>query len=181
MFRTRPRPRAPRLELECLEAREVPATIVGVTQGNVLDRFDSATPSQVTTIGPVTGLARNESVVGLAFRPAGGGLYALGFTVDGTEQLYSVDPLTAAATPIGARFATGGFEFVPTGMTFDPVLDQVRVVLLPGESPERDIRLDPATGAVVKADANVAPGEVVAVAHSNPFVGAASTTSRTSW
>ena len=52
------------------------ATLYGVTTGNSLIRFDSATPGTTTTVGAITGLQGGENVLGIDFRPATGQLFA---------------------------------------------------------------------------------------------------------
>src|SRR5262245_38876061 len=64
------------LTLECLEGREVPAIVYGLTAANTLLRFDSTVPTLVNTI-TITGLQTStEHVVGIDFRPRTGQLVA---------------------------------------------------------------------------------------------------------
>ena len=88
------------LSAEQLEAREVPATAFALGAGanvNTLFRFDTATPTTLSTGVPVTGLDATFNLVGIDFRPATGDLY--GFAVSGNNtRLYTID-VTGAATP----------------------------------------------------------------------------------
>ncbi len=44
-------------------------TIFGVNTNSQLVRFDSATPSAITTVGIITGLQPSESILEIDFRP----------------------------------------------------------------------------------------------------------------
>jgi Domain of unknown function (DUF4394) len=88
--------------IESLESRIAPATIIAATSSNNLLTFDSDTPGTVETIS-ITGLlgTTGETLVGIDFRPATGGLY--GFSVNSASQgqLYRINPITGVATPVG--------------------------------------------------------------------------------
>lgn len=151
------------------------ADIYGVTEANDLVRFTSVDPAALTTIGPVTGLQTSETVVGIDFRPAGLGLYALG----STGRLYTIDTATGAATEVAPlSVALAGTSF---GIDFNPVVDRLRIV----SDADQNLRADPANGNVV-ADANVAYAggdahdganpTLIGLAYSNDFAGAATTT-----
>jgi hypothetical protein len=92
----------------------------------------------------ITGLQRNERILGIDFRPATGQLYGLG----SSGRLYVIDTFSAAATAIGGSFAIPlvGSSF---GFDFNPVVDRIRVTSDAGQN----LRLNPNTGAVV--DSNV--------------------------
>ncbi|HKX83564.1 MAG TPA: DUF4394 domain-containing protein, partial [Pyrinomonadaceae bacterium] len=49
-------------------------TFYGVTTGNQLVRFASASPGAVTSIGSISGLQQGENVLGIDFRPVNGQL-----------------------------------------------------------------------------------------------------------
>src|SRR5215204_2232948 len=92
------------------------ATLYGVTTGNSLMRFDSATPGTVTTVGAITGLQGGENVLGIDFRPATGQLFALG----SNSRLYTIDKTTGAATFVATlSTALSGTEF---GVDFNPTV-----------------------------------------------------------
>jgi hypothetical protein len=165
----RGRAAAPRLEQ--LEDRCVLATLVGVTSAGNLVRFDSATPGTLTTIGAVSGLGTGQSLVAIDFRPATGELYGMGF-LNGTGQLYKINPTTAAASALGNPFSTKltGTRFE---IAFDPVADKLRVVSNAGEN----LRVDPASGSLAGLDSSINPGDVVVgIAYDHNFKGATTTT-----
>jgi hypothetical protein len=154
------------------------ATLYLVRDGNSLLTTRANTPGTVRSRMDITGLQGGERIVGLDVRPANGQLYAL--TTGG--RLYQVSPSTGAATQVGtavAPFTIG----TGVGFDFNPTVDRIRVVLADGTN----FRMNPDTGAVVdtdpntpdvQLDANINPAteQVSAVAYTNSFAGATSTT-----
>src|SRR5438477_7893215 len=67
-------------------------TIIALTSGNHLVSFDHATPGTLTSMVQVTGLQPGVRLLGIDFRPATGGLYALG----STSRLYELNATTGA-------------------------------------------------------------------------------------
>jgi hypothetical protein len=139
-------------------------------------RFYKNTPGTVTTV-TVTGVAANEVLVGIDFRPATGQLMGLGVnggTVSGT--LYLLDPMTGGATAIGSpggitplTAAAGGY-----GFDFNPTVDRIRVVGATG----LNLRLNPATGALAAGDSALNGGATdgCGSAYVNSNAGATTTT-----
>ena len=124
-------------------------TLVGVTEGNRLVRFNAGQPQKATVVGVVTGMQAGESVVGIDYRVARGVLFALG----STGRIYTVDAQTAKATAVGGAplaVALSGNEF---GFDFNPAVDRIRIVSDSGQN----FRGHPDTGAAVDSDANM-PG-----------------------
>lgn len=114
---------------------------VGTTQQ--LQLFDTNTPGTAGATGvPITGLATDERVLGIDFRPQTGQLYALG----NSNAVYTVDPATGAATRVGPGFSdplSGSFY----GFDFNPVIDKIRIV----SDLDQNYVADPDSG-----DANIA-------------------------
>lgn len=77
------------------------ATIFAVDDQNRLVTLSLADPTSVTVIGPITGLATNERVVGLDVRPSSGIVYAVG----NTGRIFSLNTATGAATQASALTA----------------------------------------------------------------------------
>src|SRR4029453_12592543 len=100
----------------------------------------SSTPGTIFGALGITGLQAGETVLGIDFRPATGGLYALG----STSRLYTINPTTGAATQVGAAgaFTLSGTAF---GFDFNPVVDRIGVV----SDADQNLRLIPDTGALV--------------------------------
>ena len=117
--------------------------VYGVTTAagptNNLITFNAATPNIIISTVPITGLQAGEAVVGIDFRPATGGLYALG----NTSRLYTINVSTGVATGVGPVLSTllNGSSF---GFDFNPTVDRIRVV----SDNEQNIAINPNTAAV---------------------------------
>jgi len=153
------------------------SAIFGVTTTNGLVSFDSATPGTVSSIGLIGGLQTGETILGIDFRPATGGLYAIG----STSRLYLINTATAAATQVGSAgaFTLSGTSF---GFDFNPTVDRIRVTGNTGQN----LRLNPNDGTLTAADTALAYAagdpnfgmtpRIVGSAYTNNFAGAATTT-----
>jgi Domain of unknown function (DUF4394)/RTX calcium-binding nonapeptide repeat (4 copies) len=125
--------------------------LIALTTGNQLVRFDSATPGNVSSPMAITGLQAGEQIVGIDFRPANATLYGVG----SSNRLYTIDPGTGAATPVGPPgFTLDGGSF---GVDFNPVPDRLRVV----SDADQNLLIDPTTGALAGSGPNLAyaPGD----------------------
>lgn len=148
-------------------------TLFGLTAGDSLARFDSASPG-LTTTSYITGLAVGESLLGIDFRPADGKLYGMG----SSNRLYTINTTTAVATlagsgpnnnPFGPPILSGG-DF---GFDFNPAADRIRVVGSSGQN----FRLNQLTGAVAGTDTSInAANGIVAAAYDRNDVNAATPT-----
>jgi hypothetical protein len=123
----------PPLGVEQLESRDVPTTLVGLTDTNDIYEFDSANPGTITNAVQITGLQTNsEHVVGEAIRPSTGQLYVstvqTGSTTDSDLRTYTVNVTTGAATFVGATGAVPNLGDRATGYSFDPVSGLIRVI-----------------------------------------------------
>lgn len=163
--------------IEYLESRIAPAAIISATSNNELLTFDSETPGTVETIA-ITGLlgTAGETLVGVDFRPATGGLYA--FTVNDASQgqLYLIDPITAEATPVGTAITDMNLTLSKTagyGFDFNPTVDRIRIVNSNGEN----FRVNPNNGALAGVDTDLTAGSVVhGSAYDRNFAGSTTTT-----
>jgi hypothetical protein len=156
----------------------------------------NATTGQAQNLAPVrlTGVTPGQTLVGIDFRPADNLLYGLGYdpTLAGpanNAQLYTVNPGTNVATPVGTAIRLElGSSSDGIGFDFNPTVDRIRVV----SANDTNYRLNPNDGSIVDADPLTAgtqadgtlsysggspanPG-VGAAAYTNSFVGSASTT-----
>jgi hypothetical protein len=172
------------LALTAATALAVPAAasaaeaFYGVTEDNELVTFQSDNVSNVEPAHAITGLAGGENIVGLDVRPVNGQLYALG----SSSRIYVINPRTGAARQVGATTFVPALAGTGFGFDFNPTVDRIRVV---GDA-EQNLRLNPDTGTVAGVDGNLAyaagdPGtgtnpDVQAVAYTNSFAGAATTT-----
>lgn len=153
-----------------------PVTVYATTAKNDLVSFDRDT-LRIRGQRPITGLASGEKVLGIDVRPANGQLYALG----STNQIYTVNPRTAAATAVGTPFSPAAYGN-GVGLDVNPAVDRLRVVTSTGQN----LRLVPDTGAVAGVDKPLAYAagdrnagtkpKVAHAAYANNRAGAASTT-----
>jgi hypothetical protein len=131
--------------------------------------FTAAAPGTILNDITITGLQAGETVRGTDFRPATGQLYAIG----STSRLYTINTTTGVATEVGSpgAFTLSGSDF---GSDFNPVVDRLRVVSNTGQN----IRINPNDGTLTAKDVALNPGtpSVVAIAYTNNFAGAGSTT-----
>jgi Domain of unknown function (DUF4394) len=140
--------------------------VYALTASNRLLSFNSYQPGYILSSIALTGLAANDSLVGIDFRPATDRLYGLGRS----GQVYVIDTGTGFARPIGTPLALSGSNF---GIDFNPAADRLRIVSDSGQN----LRVNPDTGiAIVDSmlaygagdmNAGKTPG-VVAAAYTNP-------------
>ncbi|HEX8271145.1 MAG TPA: DUF4394 domain-containing protein [Longimicrobiaceae bacterium] len=135
--------------------------IYAVDDANRLVRFGSTRPDQVTS-GAITGLQAGETVVGIDFRAVDRRLYAVG----SSSRIYTVDTVTAVATPIGSAAFTPALSGAAFGVDFNPVPDRVRV----HTDAEQNLRLNQLTGATAAVDGALAYAAGDAGAGSNPAI-----------
>jgi hypothetical protein len=161
------------------QTKAEPLTALSLGSGSlrsVLVSFDSATPGVTSTVA-VTGLVAGDFLVDIDYRPSNGVLYGVataGFT---TSRLYTINPLTGAATFVAPLSTT--VETIP-GTDFNPVADSqglpsLRVATLN----EQNFRVNADTGAtIVDAPINGVPvfAKIGGTAYTNNFLGATSTT-----
>jgi hypothetical protein len=163
----------------CIPASSFGATIVGVTVDNTLIEFDSSDPSDISPGFAITGLAQNENIRGIDFRPTDGLLYALG----SFGNLYTLDRSSGAATFEAAL----NFGLNPSpnnqlngsafGFDFNPAADfsgvnSLRIV----SNADQNLAVNADTGAVTVATPVAYPGNtpnpnVVGVAYTNAIPG----------
>jgi len=142
-----------------------------------LASFALTAPNTLSGAVGISGLAGNETVVGVDFRPSNGRLYAL----TSTARLLTVDPDTGASTPVGALAADPADATLPyAGLTgtrftvdFNPVADRLRVVSDTGQN----LRINVDTGLTTTDGAinRATPAVVVAGAYTNSFAGTTAT------
>lgn len=147
----------------------------GVTTNQTLVSFNTQAPNALLSGAAISGLMANEQIRGIDFRPADGGLYALG----SFSNLYRIDTATGAASLVGAGAGLNisGSAF---GFDFNPVIDRIRVVSNTGAN----YVFNPDTGTATQVtslfynagDPNEgATPNVVGSAYTNSVAGATST------
>jgi hypothetical protein len=173
--------------------------LIGLTENNLLIRFDSATPGTVNTIGLITGLTPGDVLAGMDRRPSTGPnnglIYALGISqVNGAARIYILNETNAVATLVSTLTAdpsdsTPPFPFTliqspdGIGMDFDPVTERLRIIT----DIDQNYRVNVDNG-LTQLDVPTAyqPGDpgfgtdaiLIGAAYANNFGGAPSTTLR---
>jgi hypothetical protein len=152
------------------------SAVHAVINGNALVTFPRNSPASATMPVAITGLQPGETVLGADFRPADGALYALG----SSGRLYTVDPMTGAASPTSTLSADlldltspfAGLDGSAFGVDFNPVADRLRVVSDTGQN----LRINVTNGATTTDGAlNMPAPQVVAAAYTQSFAGATTT------
>ena len=129
--------------------------VIGLAAGGAgLQRFQTATPGTVTSVG-LSGVTGGETMVSLAWRPQTGQLYGLGVNAAAdTATLHLVDPQIGSVAAVGAAgsiawvdASSGDPVDFPTasagwGIDFNPVVDRLRLVADGG----LNARVNPNTG-----------------------------------
>ncbi len=154
-----------------------PPMVYAVTDTNKLVGFNASAPGVVVGWVPLTGLAPDEAMLAIDFRPATGQLYG----ISSADRIHVIDIATGAVTPIGAPLtpAPGGG---PVGFDFNPTVDRIRVVT----ASRQNLRVHPDTGAVAGIDVGVwyspldagagIPPRLVGSAYTGNFLGSTRTT-----
>jgi hypothetical protein len=158
-----------------MAAQAVP--VYAVTGSGYLVNFDSGSPNAAATIGLISGMGSDETVIGIDFRPADGQLYA----VSDTNNLYGLNTSTANATFIqGVTPELSGSRF---GFDFNPVPDRLRIT----SDADQNLRCNPNVGfpactvdgalAFAAGDINESRNpNIVGSAYTNSVAGTATTT-----
>jgi len=142
----------------------------GLTDDNMLVKLHGKKPGQSYDPLSISGLQSGEKIMAIDFRPATGELYGLG----NSSRLYRINHVTGVATVAGSTAFTPALNSDIAGFDFNPTVDRIRVVTAQGQN----LRLHPELGTVAAVDGDINPGKpsVNAVAYTNSFAGATTTT-----
>lgn len=151
-------------------------TIYATTTDGQLISFDSATPTNILTGVPLSGLQSNETIQGIDFRPKTGQLFAVG----SFSNLYTINPATGAAALVGAGGFSPALNGAWFGFDFNPTIDRIRNVSDANQNLVLNPDLGTATGvtSLFFGPGDVNEGIDPTVAHSaytNNFDGATTT------
>lgn len=141
------------------------AWMVGLTSSNELARFDTANIGASTSFVNITGLASGDRFVGIDLRPSNNTIY--GVTL--SNQLYTVNETTGAATFVAALSTAVVNPSLGYGIDFNPVADfsgaaSLRFVSSAGGN----FAINANTGAVTTATSIAAGYSGVAYSNSTP-------------
>ncbi len=140
-------------------------TLVGLTSSNEIARFDTANIAATTTFTSITGLAAGDRFIGIDLRPTNNTIY--GITL--SNQLYSVNEQTGAATFVAALSSAIVNPSLGYGIDFNPVADfsggsSLRLISSAGSN----YAINANTGVVTTATSIAAGYSGVAYSNSTP-------------
>ncbi|MGW1774875.1 DUF4394 domain-containing protein [Streptomyces sp. NPDC002104] len=102
--------------------------VTGLTDDQRLVSFRTGDPDRVSTVGTVTGLTGDTTLVGIDYRVQDGLLYGVG----NAGGVYTLDAVSAAATKVSQlSIALQGSAF---GVDFNPAADRLRVISDTGQN-----------------------------------------------
>ena len=141
------------------QAQAEPA--VALLAGNQLISFDTTSPGTVQGPIPVTGLGSTHTLRGIDYRPGtgpgAGALFGMAVTTGSANNsqvfIYSIDPVTGAATSVGTAGAIPLAADVAGDFDFNPAVDRIRYVNVLDENS----RYNPNNGALTGNDTDLAP------------------------
>jgi trimeric autotransporter adhesin len=155
--------------------------IYATTRSNKLISFVATAPGTILSTAQITGL-KDETIIGLDFRPATGQLFAIG----SSSSIYTLDPLTGIATQVGPSPTNPQLNGSAYGFDFNPVPDRIRITSIATHNlrfvPGTGLSAIPPTGtdtalAYATADANAGmKPSITASAYDNNVAGTPSTT-----
>jgi hypothetical protein len=146
---------------------QLAGNMLALTESNKLVTFNNAAPQKICTTVNISGLAANETLLGIDMRPADSKVYGL----SNSGMLYTLNTSTGVASP-GQQLNTSlnGTEF---GIDFNPARDRLRIVSDTGQN----LRVNVDDGSTITdGQLNPAGPVVTAAGYTNSFVGTNSTT-----
>jgi trimeric autotransporter adhesin len=145
-----------------------------LTNVGTMISFDTEAPALVRSQVTLSGLAADQVIVGMDFRPATGDLVGLGYNATTMEcSLYTINLGNGVCTPIGTTpFMLNLGTGAQVGFDFNPTVDRIRVVA----ANNVNVRLNPITGGLAATDTNLAFASTDVNANANASVGAAAYT-----
>ncbi|RYD47389.1 MAG: DUF4394 domain-containing protein, partial [Verrucomicrobiaceae bacterium] len=147
------------------------AYTIDANTGN-LWAFSTDTPGITNNLGPITGLAAGQTIIGFDFRPNTGKFYVVTKDASNAGGLYVLDPATREAT--GFTAITGAtLDGTSFGVDFNPTNNALRLVSNTGQNLAISVESGTAS---VQTPLNGASTSAVNAAYSNNFVAATSTT-----
>ena len=144
--------------------------LIVLTDNNTLLKLNAGDPSITKSRVSITGLAADEKLLAIDFRPATGQLYG----VSTASKLYVIQPDSGTARAMGTAAFTPAINGTVVGLDFNPTVDRIRLVTNTGQN----LRLNPETGAVAATDGALNPStpSVSEVAYTNNSAGVTTTT-----
>lgn len=148
--------------------------------GNMLIGFDTATPSNTTTLAIIGLSSVNETLRGIDVQPTTGELFVSSVTTSSAAnsiiKTYQINPATGITILIGATAAAlAGAGDIPTAYDFNPTVNRIRYA----NTNDENARFNPDTGALTANDTDLTPAmssDIIAAAYDRNFLGSTLTT-----
>jgi hypothetical protein len=105
-----------------------PLSVAGLVADGSLVCFRDRQPNRLVSIGRVTGLVQDTSLIGIDYRPANNQLYGVG----NAGGVYTIDPANAKAT-LASRL-NQPLQGTAFGVDFNPTVDRLRIVSDTGQN-----------------------------------------------
>ncbi|MBJ7549904.1 DUF4394 domain-containing protein [Marinomonas ostreistagni] len=126
---------------------KLPTSAWGLTDQNVLFNVNPYQPDVVVKSVSLTGLQGEDQLIGIDYRVARGDLYGLA----NSGRIYVINTSTGKASLVNGSDVVPEMAVGPYGFDFNPAADKLRVV----GNKNRNLRLDPDSGAKVDFDKNI--------------------------
>ncbi len=149
---------------------------------NGLVRFDTGAPNSISGVGQVQLLSGDpiQDLIGIDFRPSTGVLYGVGRG----RAVYTINPATAIATPVGTLAADAGDSTAPFtnlsgtrfGFDFNPIPDYAgnpSLRILSNSQQNLRVNVNPLVGRTTTDTSLVAGTNIIDAAYTNSFSGGA--------
>lgn len=135
---------------------------------NGIYRFNAQDVKSIPTKIAITGLAPDEKILSIDFRPATGELYG----VSTASKIYVIDASGAARLISINAFNPGIAQDAVVSLDFDPTTDQIRIVTNKGQN----LRINPEDGTMISSDATlIGDVTIFGIAYNNSTAGAKTT------
>jgi len=134
-----------------IQGTGINANFYGLSDKNELIRYKAGPPAQLVSSIPIVGLAIDEHMMAIDFRPSNGWLYG----VSDLSMLYIIDPVSGMVKDLSTVPFEPAIKGGTVGFDFDPFVDQIRLVT----DLDQNIRLDPDLGKVMSVDNDLVPAE----------------------
>ncbi|EIM78832.1 hypothetical protein A3SI_00030 [Nitritalea halalkaliphila LW7] len=141
-----------------------------ITEDGRMATFNARNLNAPMGIRPITGLADDEKVLSIDYRPATGQLYG----ITNQSRLVVINETNGEATALGTAPLDPMIDGDKPSLDFNPTVDRIRLVTATGQN----LRLHPELGTVVAVDGPISGGNnprIGAVAYTNSFAGSNST------
>lgn len=142
----------------------------GLTNDNKLNQYNATSSTTVISSLTITGLATDEKILSIDFRPATGQLYGIG----SSSRLYVINLKDGVAKALGAAAFTPAINGTVVNIDFNPTVDRIRLVTGSGQN----LRLHPELGTVAATDLTIngaTNASITSVAYTNSKAGASAT------